>query len=243
MADKFNQEEEYQFSDATEEVVTKTESLQEDYAMLEEDSNHVKRNIIILSIAAIFVVVAYNLLFSSSSSNNTIVNEMKPVAPIVSNTEVVVPETPQITTPAVDMDITSKAMENNSEILFETTEKLSRLGVMLESIEDTLKDLDSRIIDLQANQTKLQQKVAHASEVKNSTAMVKKAKPILPIGENYQVLAVIHGRAWIKERSGSTLTVKLGDSLPGYGRVKLIEPEQGVVVMSTGDVIKFDEQL
>ena len=52
---------------------------------------------------------------------------------------------------------------------------------------------------------------------------------------------MIHGRAWLQNKKGNTFTVKIGDKLKGYGKVKLIEPEQGVVITSSGDVIRFKE--
>lgn len=52
--------------------------------------------------------------------------------------------------------------------------------------------------------------------------------------KRYFVDAVIPGRAWLKGADGSTLTVTVGDTLPGYGKVLSINPYSGQVVTSKG---------
>lgn len=55
----------------------------------------------------------------------------------------------------------------------------------------------------------------------------------------YHVEAVVPGRAWLRDHSGTTITVSKGDQIRGYGYVTNIDPENGVVVTSSGIVIRY----
>ena len=57
----------------------------------------------------------------------------------------------------------------------------------------------------------------------------------------YYIQAVIPGRAWLIATNGSTLTVREGSTIPGYGIVRKIDPNLGKVFMSTGKVIRFSQ--
>lgn len=54
-------------------------------------------------------------------------------------------------------------------------------------------------------------------------------------GIEYNVRAVISGRAWLREKGTYNLkTVEVGDKLPGYGQVTEIDPDAGIVKTSSG---------
>ena len=57
----------------------------------------------------------------------------------------------------------------------------------------------------------------------------------------YHLEAVIPGRAWLMGSDGSTLTVKKGSMLPGYGIVTFIDANQGRISISSGQVIRFSQ--
>lgn len=58
-------------------------------------------------------------------------------------------------------------------------------------------------------------------------------------GITYHLKAVVPGRAWIQSTTGLLTTVKVGDSLSGYGVVKAINATQGWVGTSSGRVIQY----
>jgi intracellular multiplication protein IcmG len=58
---------------------------------------------------------------------------------------------------------------------------------------------------------------------------------------SYNLQAVIPGRAWIIGSNGSTLTVRVGTKVQGYGVVKLIDSIQGRVLTSSGRTIRFSQ--
>ena len=57
----------------------------------------------------------------------------------------------------------------------------------------------------------------------------------------YTVQAVIPGRAWLSTNDGSTLTVAVGDVVPGFGEVVSIDSMKGLVVTRSGQVISSGE--
>lgn len=54
---------------------------------------------------------------------------------------------------------------------------------------------------------------------------------------NYDVQAIIPGRAWLKSNTGDTVTVAVGDTLDGLGKVTKIDPYDGVVQVNTGSQV------
>lgn len=61
----------------------------------------------------------------------------------------------------------------------------------------------------------------------------------LPAARSYTIQAIIPGRAWLKANNGQIITVALGDSIPGFGNVTLIDPQNGVVQTDAGLRINY----
>jgi len=61
----------------------------------------------------------------------------------------------------------------------------------------------------------------------------------LPPARSYYVQAIIPGRAWLKANNGQIITVGLGDSIPGFGQVTLIDPQNGMVRTNAGMAINY----
>ncbi|MBA3536672.1 MAG: type IV secretion protein IcmG, partial [Tatlockia sp.] len=58
----------------------------------------------------------------------------------------------------------------------------------------------------------------------------------------YFIQAIIPGRAWLIATNGSTITVREGTRIAGWGVVKLIDPIQGRVLTSSGRIIRFSQR-
>jgi outer membrane murein-binding lipoprotein Lpp len=52
------------------------------------------------------------------------------------------------------------------------------------------------------------------------------------------VHAIIPGRAWLKTKDGSTITVTEGDNLEHYGKILVIDAPNGVVITSSGATLR-----
>lgn len=80
-------------------------------------------------------------------------------------------------------------------------------------------------------------------EAKKPTPVVRAPKSyVKKITIHYFLKAIVPGRAWLVASNGSTLTVREGSHVPGYGVVKLIDAQQGRVVMRSGRVIRFSPE-
>ena len=125
------------------------------------------------------------------------------------------------------------------------------------SMNDQVGNVNSNVNNLSAQITKLNQmisdlssQVSKQSEEINMLMVRSKPKPVRRIvstrhvGEviNYYINAVIPGRAWLIGTNGSTLTVREGTKIAGYGVVKLIDSMEGRVLTSSGRVIRFSQE-
>jgi intracellular multiplication protein IcmG len=61
----------------------------------------------------------------------------------------------------------------------------------------------------------------------------------LPSAPQYSVQAVVPQRAWLQSADGNTLTVTVGDDVPGMGVVTSIDPYSGNVSTASGTTIKY----
>jgi len=57
----------------------------------------------------------------------------------------------------------------------------------------------------------------------------------------YFVKALIPGRAWLIAENGSTLTIRAGSVIPGYGVVTMVDVSKGRVLTNSGKVIAFGQ--
>lgn len=108
----------------------------------------------------------------------------------------------------------------------EINEKLSKLADQVEKIASAVED-QSHTIMVMSEKHRQQQRAHVDHPIKQKTYM------------KYNVQAVIPGRAWLIGQNGSTLTVRKGSIIPGYGVVTLIDVSQGRVLTNSGRIIAF----
>ena len=98
-----------------------------------------------------------------------------------------------------------------------------------------LKQLDNKIDALTKSVERSVQQLSKVAKTQVSATAEKKVE----IKQDYKIRAVISGRAWIEDKSGNNITVKVGDAIPTYGRVTKIMPVEGIVETSSGRRITF----
>lgn len=118
-------------------------------------------------------------------------------------------------------DSLDKQQFQNQTSTMSVQESINGLGDKLDQAVESLQALTA------AEQTRQAQEQQAARDKIRQQAAYRKQK-------QYFVDAVIPGRAWLKAIDGSTITVALGQKVPGYGVVTLIDPYSGVVKTSTG---------
>lgn len=113
----------------------------------------------------------------------------------------------------------TRTSESTVECQREVAEIKQNINILVEGVKQMLIDIDQ-----------LKQKNVPKKEVE-----VTVAKPKV----GYSVLAIVPGRVWLRSEHGETTTLKVGDELTGYGRVRAISVRQGMVMMSDGSVIQY----
>lgn len=105
--------------------------------------------------------------------------------------------------------------------------QMSNLNTQLSSVNQNLKDVSQNLQVVKSH-------VIQDREQKKN--QVLKQRAVIKAHKHYFVDAVIPGRAWLKGADGTTVTVAVGDKLPGYGKVTNINPYSGVVMTEGGAI-------
>lgn len=117
------------------------------------------------------------------------------------------------------------------------------------TVNNNVQNLNSQIASLNQVITNLSTQLARQTEEINVLMARTQPKRVVKHVSTpataplvYYIQAVIPGRAWIIASNGSTLTVREGTKIPGFGVVRLIDPLSGRVVTSSGRVIRFSQE-
>lgn len=210
----------------------------------------VRRNALIAVGVVLLIIVIYKIWGSLSSGKTAEVKSTIPAAIKVASQPVITPA-PIAPIPTVMKETDTELKQKVSDI------ELNEQGIKSEvsSVKDQLDTVNNNVNNLNEQIAKLNQVIGDLSNqvVKQSNiiallmarAQPKKVKPVhrysMVENINYNVKAVIPGRAWLIGSNGSTLTVRVGTIIHGYGEVKLIDSIQGRVLTSSGRVIRFSQ--
>lgn len=177
-------------------------------------------------------------LFSGGSDS-----EIQPVedAPAIS-----APTPTEMTEPQAPVE-TKTSFNTFDELMGESTKKDEELEKLQKSVSSLnrqyadsrarLQDLDKKVDDLTllVNRTSTQLSKLIDEDDKRQQSSAKKDVVL----KEFKIRAILSGRAWLEDKNGNNLTVKVGDKLPTYGRITEIKPEEGVVITSSGRSITF----
>ena len=181
-----------------------------------------------------------------SGSKSTGQAEIIPIEPIkkvtLSPLETMLPRTPA--EPQLNQKL-SRLEEDQKSI---STDVLS-INNQLSGVSTTVNTIATKMADLNGLIAALNEKIEmqsrdierlHAAErrPKRTPSRIKLPREQAAV---YAIQAVIPGRAWLIAGNGMTLTVREGTSIAGYGVVKLIDPKQGRVITSSGQIIRFSQ--
>ena len=150
----------------------------------------------------------------------------------------------------VDAKINEKlsALESSNEALASTLDsmktELSSMSTNMTALVEKIAVLNTTVTTLEGKLDELSHQIILLDRPKQISKPVRRPMPAASLGarsRTYYLQAVIPGRAWLVAKDGSTLTVREGTMISGYGLVRLIDPNQGRVVTSSGQVIKFSQ--
>ncbi|MDP3559241.1 MAG: type IVB secretion system protein IcmG/DotF [Legionellaceae bacterium] len=182
-----------------------------------------------------------------------------PASTITTPAPVAVMPLPQVVTPPPVSAMPSSSVEP------ELQRKLSALSLSQDNVRGDISAVNGQLSSMQTSLSELGDKIStlnqqlaqlttqlqqQASELQRMT-MLNRPKPMPKKrtmlqykprpSVTYSVQAVIPGRAWLIANNGRTVTVREGITLPGYGVIKLIDPNQGRIITSSGRVITFSQ--
>ena len=140
------------------------------------------------------------------------------------------------------------SMGSLNQGMSQVTRELSTISDSVQKLNKDVKTLKSQTQAQQATQSPQglkQQTDADMQAIYSSNSGNKyETKPAAPsptlVGSaaTMSVHAIIPGRAWLKSKDGSTLTVTEGDTLDRYGKVLVIDASNGVVITSSGVTLR-----
>ncbi|WP_412756400.1 type IVB secretion system protein IcmG/DotF [Legionella bozemanae] len=233
-----------------------------------EPPKNIKRNALIAVGIIIFAMLMYKFIGGMFSKSTPTPKETETPAPIAEITpqpkEAEIPPAPIQQQPEVQQPVvqqTPPPMVQESAALqqkvasIESSQQtvqseVSSMNQQVSNINNNVNALNAQITKLNQVISDLNNQVVKQSEVINVLIERTKPKPvkrvihIKPASPQiiYYINAVIPGRAWLIGTNGSTLTVREGSKIAGYGVVKLIDSMQGRVLTSSGRVIRFSQE-
>ncbi|CAM2747793.1 Component of the Dot/Icm secretion system [Legionella steigerwaltii] len=160
--------------------------------------------------------------------------------PVVQQQPPVVQENPALQQKVASIEASQQTVQS----------EVSSMSQQVGNVNNNVNALNAQITKLNQMISELNTQVAKQSEVINILMERTKPKPVKRVVRvhtvtpqiNYYINAVIPGRAWLIGTNGSTLTVREGTKIAGYGTVRLIDSMQGRVLTSSGRVIRFSQE-
>jgi intracellular multiplication protein IcmG len=205
---------------------------------------HLKRkNIIIALVAIVGIFCVYKIidvLFTPGVPHKTVAPRAEMPKPIQMQTQA--PTAPMPVAATNQMPVAAESVVNRLNTLEQqiNTEQsnLASVSNQINDLQSSISNVDSKISSLTASLQAMadivaKQQASLAAKQAKQKAINAAPKPI------YYVKAMVPGRAWITTGNGETLTVSLGNNLPGYGRVEVIDPTQGTLITSSGAIIGY----
>jgi len=133
-------------------------------------------------------------------------------------------------------------IDQEAEAQDQTNEEIDGLKRQIASLNRQNVDFRSQVKQLEIKIDTLQKTVERAArQISDFSDMQEKKETDVKaeVLQDYKIRAVISGRAWIEDKSGNNVTVKVGDNIPTYGRVTKIKPVEGMIETSSGRTISF----
>ncbi|MFA5959474.1 MAG: type IVB secretion system protein IcmG/DotF [Tatlockia sp.] len=238
------------------------------YAM-EPEKKNVMRNALIVIILIVIALLGYKMVsnyFAKKSETTGIPVSIPSLTPVAGQpgTVTTVPQEQTSVVPASPpAPAPVPAPAQQAPDYTQMSQKLSSLEIGQQNVRTEVNSVGNQLAGINSNVTQLTEKIASLNQLiasleakldrqSNDIAMAAvraKPKPVRHVVVKtrhvrtvYHIQAVIPGRAWLIAANGSTITVREGTQLAGYGVITLIDPNQGRVVTSSGQVIRFSQQ-
>ncbi len=135
-----------------------------------------------------------------------------------------------------DVEEAATESDQSSEDIDSLKRQMASMNRQSADFRAQIKQMDSKIDVLMKALERTTQQLSTVVKTQKTQDTDKKA---VDLKQEYKIRAVISGRAWVEDKSGNNMTVKVGDNIPTYGRVTKIRPVEGLIETSSGRVISF----
>lgn len=130
----------------------------------------------------------------------------------------------------------TKATDKTVEEIDSLKRQIASMNRQSADFRSQLKEMDGKMDVLTKALDRNTQQLSTVVKTQQSKVSDKKS---VELKQEYKIRAVISGRAWVEDKAGNNMTVKIGDNIPTYGRVTKIRPVEGLVETSSGRMISF----
>lgn len=213
--------------------------------------NPMIRNGLIAVGCLVLLVMCYQLISSLFSGKHSTENQIKPVTVTkqVTVSQPVMNAFPNAEPDTSKLDKKLSTIEQDQNVM---SSNIQTINGQMTAVSSSISDIATKMAELNNTLSAMSEKVdAQSQEITRLVALnAKKQRPIVTrkvntgsqeVASIYSLQAVIPGRAWLMSSNGATMTVREGTSIAGYGVVKLIDPQQGRVITSSGRTIRFSQ--
>jgi intracellular multiplication protein IcmG len=255
MADNDKLNDEYQFSELDPINPPSTEEEQSVHDASENrrltESSNVKRNAIIAVSVFVLLILAYKFIIPHLMDKKPIDKDIKPTTSLEQQPSLPEPQSQVVSLPTPEPDGSSEvndqihliasSQESLSAELSNVSGQVTNINSSITSLTDKISELNTAITTL-SDKLEMQVHVMERMTAKPVVRVKKATVRSIKLRSHYYLQAVIPGRAWIVATNGATLTVREGSYIPGYGQVKLINANEGRVITSSGQIIRFSQE-
>lgn len=206
---------------------------------------HLNRRTAMIAIGVLVVIIAvYKLLGALFATSD------HPAVPTISSQPQAAVVAPQVSAviPQQPAPVVTDSLATLNRKIVELAQQTNGNQATLQRIENSVSGLRGNIADIQTQLSGLNGALARISAQQQQTAMIAAQRKKADAGITsekvapppiFYLQAAVPGRAWLKGSDGSTITVKVGDRIIGYGFVTSISAVVGTVTTSSGKTIGY----
>jgi predicted PurR-regulated permease PerM len=122
---------------------------------------------------------------------------------------------------------------------------LSTVNRNVQQIQQSFQAMNNVLVQLTDEMTSLNKKIQQIGvkpQVINTDSSIRGAARADSKLKVYHITAMVPGRAWIKNIDDHhIMTVRIGDEVPSYGKISMIDSDNGVIATTSNRVIQFGQ--
>lgn len=183
------------------------------------------------------IALVYLILSYINAQSGTDLSQQAPIAaavptaaPVAAVQPTPAPQPITVDNPTMDANVQRLQMQNQAN-----QQTIANLQSQVQQMQSQMSDLTNSLSAL-TNQIQV---LANELKAIATDRLLQGRDLSVSSGPVYHVKAMVPGRAWIQTRDRNLTSVSIGDRLPGYGIIQMINTDQGIVTTSSGAIIHY----